>query len=345
MEKINPGVNPEPTVVEPERKEKSTERVFLGKTKDGANVYDREDSHFHSEGGLTPELLGAALRTIDTKGYAFIREQINFDHQIGYSSCVETGPDDDIIFAYRKTENGSRDGLTPLVKNREARPCNSITVVLGRDDGKSGSYTMKTGYIGESAPKEPWDPSISSDRELEESRAFWSSHSLVYDDSLIDWEKTKAFEFMSEPAKKTELIRQKVLYAGLFVNPEELYAKAHPTLKRRIKYPHVTTKFKPGTQDLHLDQLGGSAKIYAIGYGNDGVNEGLLVRVEANDPVIQQACDALETPHITLSVSGKGQEKNTAFLEFSPLKTPFEITGQYGLYIQGSPREKLNDLS
>ncbi|MBR3329583.1 hypothetical protein IKG29_03640, partial [Candidatus Saccharibacteria bacterium] len=44
------------------------ERLFFGRTKDGAEVYDRPDSHFHSEGGLTPELLGEALATIEANG-------------------------------------------------------------------------------------------------------------------------------------------------------------------------------------------------------------------------------------------------------------------------------------
>ena len=344
METIKPKTNIEAPAIEPEKKEASIERVFLGKTKDGADVYDREDSHFHAEGGLTPELLSIAIGAIDTKGYTSIKKQVDFDYQIGYSTCVETGPNDDIVFAYRKTENGSRDGLTPMVKNREAKPSNSITVVLRKDDDMSGSYTMKTSYIGEISPREPWDPSIGSERELKESKEFWATHSLVYDDSLIDWEKTKAFEFMSEPAKKLELIRQKTLYAGLFVNPNELYSKAPSTLAKQIRYPHVTTNFKPGIQELHLDQLGSGAKIFAIGYGNDGKNEGLLVKVEADDPVIQQACDALETPHITLSISKNGQAKDTAFLKFSPLEKPFEITGKYNIYVQGAPREKLENL-
>ena len=342
MEKIK--VNPENTSPTSEA-EKTAERVFLGKTKDGVSVYDRDDSHFHSEGGLTPELFRLAIEAIDTKGKYFIKEQVQFDRVIGLKTCVEVGPDDEIVMAYRKTEKGTRLGPTPMVKNREGEPCDSITAIIKRDrERNDGSYLLSTGYIGEGSPKEPWDPSIKTEEERKESKEFWDSHALIYDDSQIDWEKTKALEFMSEPAKRAERIWPKVFYAGLFVDPEDLYGKIHPTLEKTIECPHVTTQFKPNAEQLHLDQLGSGAKIYAIGYGNDGKNEGLLVRVEADDPVIQQACDELKTPHITLSVSKNGQPKDTVNLEFSPLETPFELTGEYGLFAQGSIKNKVEDL-
>lgn len=53
------------TSIETAKESREHERVFFGRTKDGAEVYDRPGSHFHGEGGLTPELLGEALATID----------------------------------------------------------------------------------------------------------------------------------------------------------------------------------------------------------------------------------------------------------------------------------------
>ena len=324
-------------------KAEAPSKVFLGKTKDGAEVYDRIDSHFHSEGGLTPELLAEAIGAINSKGRPFIKEKIDFDHIIGAQTCVETGPEDEIVMVYRK----GRSGQTPMVKNRDAEPCNSIIAILRKDFSirDKDAYEMATSYIGSGSPREPWDPGISTDKELQQSTDFWNSHALLYDDSLIDWERTKAFEFMSEPTKRAELIRQRTIYAGLFVDPVDLYQKQPSTLEKRIKNPHVTTAFKPGLDQLHLEQIGSVARIFAIGYGNDGENEGLLVRVEADNPEIQAACDNLETPHITLSISKKGQAVNTAFLDFAPLETPFEITGRYGLFSQGKPRTNPAELS
>jgi hypothetical protein len=58
MEKLNLGPStPNIETVKTEENKEVAEvgKVFLGTTRDGASVYDRIDSHFHGEGGLTPE--------------------------------------------------------------------------------------------------------------------------------------------------------------------------------------------------------------------------------------------------------------------------------------------------
>ncbi len=318
------------------------EPVLLGHTKDGAAVYDRIDSHFHSEGGMTPELLASALERIDTEDRGFLLEQVEFDHEIGTQTCVDIGPDDDVVMVYRK----GRSGRTPMVKNREAAPCSSIVAILAKDrDYDDGCYVLVTGYTGALAPREPWDPGIEDEEERQRCDDFWSSHALLYNEDLIDQERMEMFDNMTDDEKRAELIRQQVLYEGLFVNKDELHQKIQPRLEKPIERPHVTTFYRPNeTRQLNLDSLGSGARIIAIGYGNDGKNEGLLVRVEADDPAIQEACDALETPHITLSVSRDGRPVNTAYLDFTPLEEPFEITGNYGLYIRGNVITNSNDL-
>ena len=330
------------TNIETPKENHEHERLFFGRTKDGAEVYDRPDSHFHSEGGLTPELLGEALATIEANGRPFIKELVHFDHIIGGKTCVEVGPEDEIMMAYRK----GRSGPTPLVKNREASPCDSVTVILRKDRSirDRDVYETLTSYVGEGSPREPWDPNLTSEEDRKECEDYWKSHALLYDDNLIDWEKTKAFEFMSEPAKEAELIRQRTVYAGLFIDPEDLHSKRQATLEKPTKHPHITTAFRPGSDQLHLAQIGSSANIYAVGYGNDGENEGLLVKIEADNPEIQKVCDALTAPHITLSISKKGQAKNTAHLKFTPLEEPIELKGNYGLFAQGSVIKSQEDI-
>ena len=317
-------------------------KVFLGKTKDGAEVYDRAESHLHEEGGLTPELISTTLGAIDTEGRNFLKEVVNYEQPVGMQTCVEVSPDDDIVMVYRKR----RSGRTPLVKNREAKPCNSVVTILKKDDSAKDKnvYEMITSYVGEDSPKEPWDPNFQSEDERKHSQDFWKSHAIVYNDDIIDWERTKGFEFMSDEAKKAELVRQKTVYAGLFLDPNDLYQKAQPTLEKPIKAPHITTSFKPTLEQLNLEQIGSGAKITAIGYGNDGKNEGLLVKIEADDPEIQKACDAVETPHITLSLGKDALAKNTAFLDFQPLEKPIELTGTYGLFSQGKVIDSPEDI-
>lgn len=318
-----------------------TERPVLGRTADGAIVRDRIDSHFHPEGGLTKELLAEAISRIDTEGRRHIVEQVEFDHQVGYQSCVEVGPDDDVEMVFRK----GRSGRTPMVHGREPQPTNSVVVIIGRDQDYSedGNYMLATSFVGTLATREPWDPGLGSGEEIQEAEEFWSKHALLYNEDLIDKERTEEFENMSEEDKSKELLREKVLYAGVFVNPDELYSKAPATLAHPIARPHITTNFRPSVEQLHLDALGSGAKIYAVGYGNDGRNEGLQVRIEAENPEIQAACDALDTPHITLSVADGAFAKDTANLEFSPLDEPIELTGNYGLFSHGEIIDKYED--
>lgn len=346
MEKLNlePKENQESTTANTNEKSVNQEKVkvFLGKTEDGAEVYDRDDSHFHGEGGLTTELLSEALSTIDTDGRDFIKETVTFDHPVGEQTCVEVGPEDNIVKVYRK----GRSGQTPMVKNREAEPCDSVIVILKKDHSiqDKNVYELITSFVSEGSVREPWDPNLQTEEEQQQSKDFWDSHAIVYNDDLIDWERTKGFEFMSEADRKAELIRQKTVYAGLFLEPDDLFQKVQPTLEKAIEHPHITTSFKPTVEQLNLDQIGSKAKITAIGYGNDGKNEGLLVKIEAENPEIQKACDALETPHITLSLGKGGQAKNTAFLDFEPLERPIELSGAYGLFSQGSVIKEKDEL-
>ena len=48
-------------------------------------------------------------------------------------------------------------------------------------------------------------------------------------------------------------------------------------------------------------------RITIIGYGNDGLNEGLKVVLKADNLVIQHMIDKIEIPHITVAVSNEGR--------------------------------------
>lgn len=334
MEKLNfaptaENPNDNPVVSETE---KSDEGIFLGKTRDGKNVYNRKDnSHLHKKGGLKPEILSSAIGVISTDDKLFVEKQVDFDGLVGYQSCVEVGPEDDVVMVYRN----NRPGQTPMVKHREALPSNSVTIIMKKEKKDKDDYIVLTSYVGTKSEREPWDTSLRKEEDRSKAKEFWSKHALIYDESEIDKERTDAFNTMTEDEKQMELMSDKVFYEGLFINSDDLQKKIAPTLKRKIRDLHVTTKFDPKGKDLNLGQLGTKARIRAVGYGNDGKNEGLLVEVEADDPVIQEACDALEVPHITLSLGPDGKPQDTAKLDFKPLAESFEIGGEYGLYSQG----------
>ena len=152
-----------------------------------------------------------------------------------------------------------------------------------------------------------------------------------------------SFEDLAEERKLAEYTKDQIIYAGLFVDPTYLYDKFPPTLAHRIRDPHVTTAFRPGVEKLLLGSLGSNADIRAVGYGNDGQNEGLLVEVTADDPAVQKIIDERIEPdetgklrsfpvHITLSIADNAKAVNTRNLDFRPLPTPVDLTGVYQLF-------------
>lgn len=160
----------------------------LGVTKNGRTVYDRKKSHFHPEGGLTYEVLEKAIEQVEIKGACYGRNSkkafIRFDHPIGKSTCVKVYPGDEVVMCKRK----GRDGLTPMVKNREGNECNGLCMVFNQIDG-TDDLRLITAYIGDGqAPREPWDTSIKGNKERMEAIKFWWTHALLFDPELIDYE-------------------------------------------------------------------------------------------------------------------------------------------------------------
>ena len=151
------------------------------------------------------------------------------------------------------------------------------------------------------------------------------------------------FEAIEEDRALAEYAKDQIIYAGVFVDPKEIYDKFPPSLEHAIKDPHVTTAYRPDAQKVFLDALGSDARIDIIGYGNDGQNEGVLVRVMAGDPAIQKTLDERVAPdqngelkpvqmHITLSIAEGAEAVNTRNLKFTELEEPISISGSYKLF-------------
>ena len=152
-----------------------------------------------------------------------------------------------------------------------------------------------------------------------------------------------SFETLAKDRELAEYAKDQIIYAGLFINPEDLYKKFPPSLSHKIRDPHITVSYRPGAEKLLLDSLSSNASIHVVGYGNDGQNEGLLVEVTADDPAIQKVIDEraeldengeMKTfpVHITLSIADGVEAVNTRNLDFKPLPTPVDLTGSYQLF-------------
>ncbi len=164
---------------------------FLGYTKDGFPVIDRYNSHLKEHREVLT-ILPEALKKLDTKGRAFIEDEIPFDRIVGKSYCVSTDENDNIVYAQRR----GRKGLSRFVLNKEPQDTDKVSVVLkkirervsqGREIRELDAYLLITAWIGERAEVEYYDP-----RATEKSLAFWDTHALIYDpDQIVPGTETK----------------------------------------------------------------------------------------------------------------------------------------------------------
>lgn len=126
-----------------------------------------------------------------------------------------------------------------------------------------------------------------------------------------------------------------VIYNALFVDTEErakLLTIGSKHLSKIIAEPHVTLHFRPTAENTYSNLWGGKATLQVVGYANDGKNEGVLVKVKAEDPLLQVLFDSVKTPHITISVSEDGKPVDTAKLDFQ-LCDPITLRATFGAFV------------
>ncbi len=151
---------------------------FVGFCANGAKVFDRNDGH-NDVHPVDNALLKEALLKISPREN-FVKEAISFGRVIGKSTCVTVDETDTIVMAYRK----GRLGPTPMVINREPSDCSTLVVILKKIG--NDKYILITTFIGQMSEREPWDPAIvSGSEEQQKAEAFWSTHALIYDESII----------------------------------------------------------------------------------------------------------------------------------------------------------------
>ena len=158
-----------------------TEALYLGTTRDGYLVYDREDSHIHFEGGITKQIVKRALGFMYANGVNFKKKTVYFREFIGYNNCVTVTSADKVVRVYRK----GRMGMTPMVKCRKPEPCKSLVIIIRKDKERENCYRLITCFVGEDSVREPWDVTIQTDEERKASEHYWATHALVYNPDLI----------------------------------------------------------------------------------------------------------------------------------------------------------------
>lgn len=124
-------------------------------------------------------------------------------------------------------------------------------------------------------------------------------------------------------------------YVGCFVKREEFqsairHVRKNP-LENDIPNPHVTFAYRP--EEVVQSLFGEIIHITIVGYGNNGINEGLKVQLKTDNPALQIMIGQIEVPHITIAVSKDGKPVNTRSISFDDID-PIELEGKYGGYTQ-----------
>lgn len=211
------------------------ELEYIGNLSNGEPVYNnKKESHLDEHSDVTKELLIEALQKFDmdklktSEGNCV--QQIDMGRVIGKATCVVTTDKDQIFYVRRK----NRVGETPTVLNREPADCRNLVIIIKTQNGK---YTIRTAYIGNIAPREPWTPSLlekGTPEEIEESNRFWSNHALIYDSSVVDFvvlpDERKVskdqFEMMYMNKDRFDVPNDSlVLLVGMFVENKSKYSQ------------------------------------------------------------------------------------------------------------------------
>lgn len=129
---------------------------------------------------LLPEAIGRIALPLDG---SFLAVEVEMNRVVGRSGCIQKPPvglNDRTLFAQRiGRERPSRVIL-------EQGPETTKVVVLAfasREDTRT--YVLVTSFVGQLAPKEPWDRNIRSEKERQESLDFWCSHALTHDPEVM----------------------------------------------------------------------------------------------------------------------------------------------------------------
>ena len=129
--------------------------------------------------------LAEAIGRVDLpRNGEFLATEVAMGRVVGRSGCVpmwHIGPNDRATFALRV----GREKPSRVMVGAEGPETTKVVVLAFAAKEAAGTYVLVTAFVGELAPKEPWDRNIRTEAEAKESLDFWVSHALVYDSSVM----------------------------------------------------------------------------------------------------------------------------------------------------------------
>ncbi len=136
-------------------------------------------SRSHLDHGLSKEQIAFVLNRFRDKSHLF-KAEVKLPIELGFAPLGIYGPiagdepvlEEDVFYRQR----AGRVTVSRMV-DRPFRVTDTVSIIAGPSGlFKCCVYTMYGGFL---APREPDDPSISSDAERADAKVFWSRHALV----------------------------------------------------------------------------------------------------------------------------------------------------------------------
>jgi len=131
-------------------------------------------------------VLGEAIAciTLPRRG-EFLAIAVEMGRVVGRSGCVPTAPihpSEPATFALRV----GRDKPSRVVVGVEGPEATTVVILAFADKRDARTYVLITAFVGDLAPKEPWDRSmVRGSAEHREALAFWCSHALIWSPDVM----------------------------------------------------------------------------------------------------------------------------------------------------------------
>lgn len=134
---------------------------------------------FHADHGITDaQMQHVQAQLADTTGF-FIR-QVSIPAELGSVPCGLYGPSmgdgavpRDAVKMLKRSDDRPAD---PILVGFKTRPVDHVQAIGIAEGDEVKLFTV---YGGPLAPRNPNDPSIETDEERAEAKAFWDAHALV----------------------------------------------------------------------------------------------------------------------------------------------------------------------
>lgn len=164
-------------------------------TKDGRTITVTEETKEHLKAHPEVEsILEEVLLNVELpQDKSVFGKEIDMGRIVGKSGCVKTqkfSSLDTLMFAQR----GNRSKPSRVVIDMQGDDTSTV-VIWAKYSEEENAYVLCTAYVGRMSPVEPWDKSLETETQKQESLDFWCEHALVYQKEVMEepfpssWEK------------------------------------------------------------------------------------------------------------------------------------------------------------